>query len=116
MTAPADAVWGVQWEVTVLPDNDPIVPVQPQQPDEQWSDDPEGPWVAYNTAITQWYADIVALANLHDEWWQPTVTTFSSEAAARRELVGLTEIHNGTPFARNTRLVWSPPTGWTAAE
>ena len=119
MTAPAipaDSVWGIQWEVPVLPDNDPSIPAQPQQPDEQWSDDPEGPWALYNEAITQWYADIVALAALHQEWWRPTVTTYTSETAARDDLVGKTEINNGNPFARNTQLVWSPPAVWTPVE
>jgi len=117
MTTPtADAVWGIRWEVPVLPDNDPVVPVQPQQPDLPYDEPYLGEWEAYNTAITQWYADIVALAAMHPEWWKPTVTTFSSEAAARSELVGKQEINAGNPFTRNTELVWSAPTVWTATE
>ena len=68
MTTPtADAVWGIRWEVPVLPDNDPVVPVQPQQPDAPYDDDHMATMSAYNTAITQWYADIVALARAVDE-------------------------------------------------
>ena len=119
MTAPAipaDAVWGIQWDVTVLPDNDPSIPVQPQQPDHPYDDPYLEEWAAYNTAISQWYADIVTLANIHPEWWRPTVTTYSSESAAREDLVGKTGINAGNPFTRNTQLVWSAPTVWTPAE
>ncbi len=115
-TIPADAVWGIQWEVPVLPDNSPDVPPQPQQPDVPWDAEHDDVWNAYNVAINRWYADIVALAAIHQEWWQPTVTTYANETAARDDLTGKTGINNGNPFARNTQLVWSQPTVWTPVE
>ena len=120
MTAPAipaDAVWGVQWEVPILPDNDPSVPVQPQQPDVPYDDDEHlDEWNTYNAAIGQWYQDILDLANMHPEWWQTTVSTVPTEPSARKLFADLSEAHSNSPFTRNTALVWSAPTDWTPVE
>lgn len=107
---PADAVWGVQWEVPILPANDPSVPPQPQQPDAPGGDPAWGP---YNDAISQWYQDILDLANMHEEWWKPTVSQFPDEPTARDMYGKLKANHDATPFARGTTLVWSNPTVWT---
>ena len=110
---PADAVWGVQWEVPILPANDPSVPPQPQQPDAP-GDDPA--WGPYNDAISQWYQDILDLANMHPEWWQLTVSTAATESSARKLFADLAEAHSHSTFTRNTQLVWSQPTVWTPVE
>ena len=110
-TIPADAIWGVQWEAPVVPDGE--MPDQPAQPAADA--DPED-WATYNTEMAQWYAALLELVTAHQEWWRELVSTFPSEEVARKMLPDMIATHNGTPFCRNTTLVWSAPTVWTPAE
>ncbi|AER47681.1 hypothetical protein [Mycolicibacterium goodii] len=136
-TPPADAQWGIQWEVFIQPDGRPGPPQQPEytQPYPVSYDDNGQPipltedqqtanaaaYAQYLSLLEQWREDITAYdaqtaALISDDAnWRTTVFSAADEATARTMYPIIKQGNEGNPQTRNFILVWALPVNWTAA-
>ena len=120
--------WGVAWDVAVVPDELlPVAPTPPTPPPvdltEQLAEsEAEDRERAYGVALAE-FADLErryrgqldAVLSVEDHW-DTTVAVAPDEDTARVTLAELRRAHTADLFARNFRLVTSPPRVWTLVE
>lgn len=115
----AELEWGVEWEVATPPPEvlpaQPVPPTPPEDPEDQAAAEAYAQAQQdYRVAVDMAYHELEhVLAN--EEYWQTTVSTFDDEAAARAMLPQLISANASSPYARNFRVVSSPPRVWSPA-
>lgn len=113
-TEPVNVVWGVQWEIFVMPESFAgSMPVQPDSMSEDPTEEEREAWQAYITANAEFEAQMVNLAADDDNWSTTVSVAASGEDEARQMLGYLNEANAGNPFNRNFRLVQAVAPVWT---
>lgn len=115
-TEPVNVVWGVQWDVFVMPaEFAGSLPVAPPPMGEDPTEEEREAWQTYLEANAAFEAQMVQLAG-DDDNWSPTVAVFDDEQMARDNLVMLRDANTGNPFNRDFQLVQAVEPVWTVVE
>lgn len=111
--------WAVAWEAAA-PSSDllPALPLPPVAPAE---DAPEHEQQRYAEDLASFaeaqreYQGKLAEVLADESHWTEAVSTFASREDAQTALPEIVKAYEGNPFARNFRLVKSPPRKWADA-
>jgi hypothetical protein len=113
---PSTVIWGVQWEVFVMPAS--FEGERPKPPDMLGEDPTEAEVDAYNeasaafvTANAAFEAEMVTVAQDEANWFH-TVSTMDDEQSARETLTVLRDANEGNPFNRAFELVKANRPRW----
>ncbi|AKF14462.1 hypothetical protein SEA_FLAGSTAFF_25 [Mycobacterium phage FlagStaff] len=114
-TEPVNIVWGVQWEVFVMPESfASSLPVAPAPMSDEPTDEEREAWQTYLEANAAFEAEMITLTGDEDNW-SPTVAVMDEEQA-RNSLPMLRDANQGNPFNRNFQLVQAVEPVWTVVE
>ena len=117
-TEPVNIVWGVQWDIFVMPSAfEASMPQQPGPMSEPEPTDAEREaWQDYIQANAAFEEQMVTLADDEDNWSTTVAVAASGEEEARTTLAQLREANEGNPFNRNFVLVQAVEPVWTVVE
>lgn len=114
-TEPVNIVWGVQWEVFVMPEAFAgSLPVAPAPMSEEPTDEEREAWQSYLEANAAFEAEMLTLTGDEDNW--SVAVSPMDEASARDTLPLLRDANQGNPFNRNYQLVQAVEPVWTVVE
>lgn len=115
---PVNVVWGVQWEIFVMPAA--FEASMPQQPgpmsEPEPTDEEREAWQDYIAANAEFEQQMITLADDDDNWATTVSVAASGEDEARSTLQALDEANQGNPFNRNFRLVTAVEPVWTPVD
>ena len=115
LVEPVNVVWGIQWDIFVMPEAfEESRPKAPEPMSDEPTDEEREAWQEYLAADAAFEQQMVALTGDEDNW-SPTVTVMDEESA-RRTLPELRAANEGNPFNRNFRLVQAVEPVWTEVE
>lgn len=114
-TEPVNIVWGVQWEVFVMPESfAESLPVAPAPMSDEPTDEEREAWQEYLTRNAEFEAQMLALTGDEDNW--SVAVSVMDEASARQTLPMLRDANQNNPFNRNYQLVQAVEPVWTVVE
>lgn len=112
-TEPVNIVWGVQWEVFVMPEAFAgSLPVAPAAMGDDPTDEERAAWEAFITDTAAFEAEMLALTGDEDNWSTAVTIAANGEEEARSTLATLVPANEGNPFNRNYQLVRSVEPVW----